>query len=195
MIRVTSYITPMILLVTIILFAHVAAAGTYGGETTVNATITVGAAASCRANVTEIPLGNLVANGYTTVGELSVDCPGADSNYIGVVGGDGKIGASTCSVGSCSNIDAAEPYWAKVITNDAQSDAVLTIDAPGLKIVTFIPYEGSYGLPADVLSLNKAQGSSGTYAISLSIHCHGTGQCTLKTGSYPYQLKVYGYWQ
>lgn len=192
----TTNVTRVIFVLLSLLAAPTATSGVFSGENTVNAVVTVGATASCTAVATEIPLDNLVPD-TVRIATVTVSCPGAGWSYLGVVGSDGRVGARTCS-DVCPSYYSGAVYWASAIMdNDRPLPAWLTVNSTdGSMPDLFSSPDPSNGLPPYVGSLAKGTGSKATFTVDLETACNGgTGKCRLKTGSYPYQMKTYGYWQ
>ncbi|MCS4267316.1 hypothetical protein M2406_003034 [Serratia sp. BIGb0163] len=161
------------------------AQGAYGGGTTVNANVTVGAAASCIGSNVEFTISDAQHPAqWNKVAALTVTCPGASAVFAGLVGGDGDVGIRTGGTGDGA---VGAPIWGKAI-NPSGSGASLHL---GNDNADYVPVEASWGLGPAVKWLQKRDGSTGTFDVML----YDWLKTPLLTGVYPYSLKVYGYWE
>ncbi|CAI1000398.1 Uncharacterised protein [Serratia liquefaciens] len=168
-------------------FTHEAHSG-YGGGTTVNSSVIVGAAASCTGDNTIYPL---TANTYTgvspqLVGRITARCPGATFVYAGIVGGDGTVGLRTGR--QIGNGVVPVTTWSTSICASVEiTENVLQI---GLDTNDYETVLTGWGLPTNTYFLQKKDGPDAAFSVYLT-----TPKCTaLTTGVYPYTIKIYGYW-
>lgn len=167
-------------------------AGSFSGETTVTARLTVGAASSCSGSVTETAISTtLPKNMPKTIGTIWVNCPGATNIYAGLVGGNGDVG-ERMGTGPYSNTVVQPPYW----LNQLALWGASTASPIQLRILGTKSFTNNGGqdpsLPTNVKSLAQIPGSEDSF--SLSIEGDSCNPCNLKTGSYTYQIKIFGYW-
>lgn len=167
-------------------------AGSFSGETTVTARLTVGAASSCSGSVTETAISTtLPKNMPKIIGTIWVNCPGATNIYAGLVGGNGDVGLR---MGTVPNSDkyVQAPYWLNQLALwGATNASPIYMMIGGTK--EFINNGGQDpSLPTNVKSLAQIPGSEDSFA--LRIEGDSCNPCNLKTGSYTYQIKIFGYW-
>lgn len=173
-----------------------ALAGGYSGDQTVSARLTVGAASSCSGSVTETPITNsLKSTGSSTVvGNVTVNCPGATYIIAGLIGVDGKIGEQLRNSKATGTFSVQGPFWMTNFIRGQTADMEVELHTSGESEIIQIHDSRNLDLPSSVGSASKIDGSQGTFQIRLSTKCNND-TCTLNTGSYPYLIKLMGYWE
>lgn len=167
-------------------------AGGYSGETTVTAKLTVGAASSCTGSLTEHAIGtSLTENSPQYIANLYVKCPGALHVQAGLVGGNGDVAVRMGSQ-AVSETNVQPPYWFTELAQwSVTNSRPIYIRVQGVRNV--LNGNGqNLSLPNYVKSLAQIDGSEGPYTIY--IEGDGCQPCNLQTGSYTYQIKIFGFW-
>lgn len=166
--------------------------GGFSGETTITAKLTVGAASSCTGTLTEHAIGtSLSQNVPQYIANLYVKCPGALHVQAGLVGGNGDVAVRMGSQ-AASETNVQPPYWLNQIALwSVTNSKPIYIKVVGIR--NLLNGNGqNLSLPDNVKSLAQIDGSEGPYTIY--IEGDGCQPCNLQTGSYTYQIKIFGYW-